>query len=65
MRGKAEGKGDDDCQDNRAEDAGQWAPKVDCNQHEGAQSKRDDANDDRGLGNRLGLDFEGKLYAPK
>jgi hypothetical protein len=25
----------------------------------------DDANDDRGLGNRLGLDFEGKFHAPE
>ncbi len=65
MRGKAEGKGDDDCQDNRAVDAGQGAPKVDCNQREGARSKRDDADDDRGLGNWLSLDFEGKFHTPK
>jgi hypothetical protein len=29
-RDKAEGKVDDDRQDNRADDAGQGAPKVDC-----------------------------------
>ncbi len=64
-RGKSEGKVDDDFQDNCADDAGQGAPKVDCNRHEGAQSKRDDANDDHGLGNRLSLDFKGRFHAPE
>ncbi len=64
-RGKVEGEIDNDCQDNCTDNAGQGAPKVFCNQHEGAQSERDNADDDCGLGNRLGLDLEGKFHAPK
>jgi hypothetical protein len=65
MRGEAEGEVDNDPQENHTDDAGQGAPKVDCDQRKGARSKRNDADDDCGLGNRLGLDFEGKFYAPK
>ncbi len=65
IRGKAEGEGDNDCQGDRTDDAGGGAPKVDYDQHEGTQSKRNDADDDHGFGNRLGLDFEGKFHAPK
>jgi hypothetical protein len=64
-RGKAKGDVDNDCQDNRSDDAGQGAPKVDCNQREGAQSKCNNANDDHNLGNQLGLDFEDEFHVPK
>ncbi len=64
--GEAEGKVDNDCQDHSADDAGQGAPKVDCDRRKGARSESDDADDDdRGLGNQLGLDFKGKFHAPK
>jgi hypothetical protein len=36
-----------------------------CHRHKGAQSKCDHADDDCGLGNQLGFDFEGKFHAPK
>ncbi len=44
---------------------GRGSPKVDCDRCEGARSKRDDADDDRGLGSRLGLDFKGEFHAPE
>ncbi len=61
-RGKAEDEVDNDRQDDCTDDAGQGAPKVDWDHCKGARSERDDADC---LGNRLGLDFEGKFHAPK
>jgi hypothetical protein len=63
MRGKAKGKVDNNCQDNRTDDPNQEGAEVERDHCKGARRKRDNTNDNGSLRHGLGLNLEGKSHA--